>query len=86
MKICTVGMKRLGVPPSAGEQVINSAFLSVPASRMWPAVRRSGINFCLIEKWGGGRLGYLGTKEADSPWEVLVGQRALAQEMPEKRI
>lgn len=52
MKICTVGMRRLGVPPNADRQVINSAFLSVPGSRMWPLVHRSGINFCLIEKLG----------------------------------
>lgn len=50
MKICIVGMRRLGVPPNADRQVINSAFLSVPGSRMWPPVHRSGIAFCLIKK------------------------------------
>lgn len=53
-------MKRLGVPPSAGRQGINSAFLSVPGSRMWPAVHRSGINFCLIKKLGVGGGGVNG--------------------------
>lgn len=47
------GYEEAGVPPSAGGQVINSAFLSVPVSRIWPVVHRSGINFCLTEKLGG---------------------------------
>lgn len=51
VKVCTVGMKKLRVPPSAGRQGIKSAFLS--GNRRWPAVHRSGINFCLIKKLGG---------------------------------
>lgn len=52
MTICTCGYEEMGVPPNADRQVINSAFLSVPGSRKWPQVHRSGINFCLIKKLG----------------------------------